>query len=125
MWAGNGGADGRNIEVGGESGDSGWATREVSIGAPLQWLGGARSGAKQASPYHSTAQPPFPYPPTPHPPTPHPQDLSGGELQRFAIAIVLVQKADVYMFDEPSSYLDVMQRLKAAKAIRSLLSITV
>jgi ATP-binding cassette subfamily E protein 1 len=38
---------------------------------------------------------------------------------------VLVQKADVYMFDEPSSYLDVMQRLKAAKAIRSLLSITV
>jgi len=27
----------------------------------------------------------------------------------------------VYMFDEPSSYLDVMQRLKAARAIRSLL----
>lgn len=51
------------------------------------------------------------------------EDLSGGELQRFAIGIVLVQKADVYMFDEPSSYLDVMQRLKAAKAIRSLLDI--
>jgi len=49
-------------------------------------------------------------------------DLSGGELQRFAIAVVLVQKADVYMFDEPSSYLDVTQRLKAARAIRSLLS---
>jgi len=49
------------------------------------------------------------------------ENLSGGELQRFAIGVCLVQKADVYMFDEPSSYLDVMQRLKAARAIRSLL----
>mmetsp|Transcript_19519 Transcript_19519/g.45328 ORF Transcript_19519/g.45328 Transcript_19519/m.45328 type:complete len:659 (+) Transcript_19519:47-2023(+) len=49
------------------------------------------------------------------------QDLSGGELQRFAIAVVSVQKADVYMFDEPSSYLDVKQRIHACKAIRSLL----
>ncbi len=49
-------------------------------------------------------------------------NLSGGELQRFAIGVVVVQKADVYMFDEPSSYLDVMQRLKAARIIRSLLS---
>lgn len=48
--------------------------------------------------------------------------LSGGELQRFAIAVVVVQKADVYMFDEPSSYLDVKQRLKAATAIRSIVS---
>eukprot|EP00041_Stephanoeca_diplocostata_P035549 m.1258484 g.1258484 ORF g.1258484 m.1258484 type:complete len:616 (+) comp24719_c0_seq5:41-1888(+) len=48
-------------------------------------------------------------------------DLSGGELQRFAIAIVCIQQADVYMFDEPSSYLDVKQRLKAGRAIRSLL----
>ena len=48
--------------------------------------------------------------------------LSGGELQRFAIGVVIVQRADVYMFDEPSSYLDVMQRLKAARAIRSLLA---
>ena len=46
--------------------------------------------------------------------------LSGGELQRFAIACVCVQEADVYMFDEPSSYLDVRQRLKAAQVIRSL-----
>lgn len=46
--------------------------------------------------------------------------LSGGELQRFAIGVVVVQKADVYMFDEPSSYLDVKQRLKAATTIRSL-----
>ena len=48
--------------------------------------------------------------------------LSGGELQRFAIAYVAVQKAHVYMFDEPSSYLDVKQRLKAAQVIRSLLT---
>lgn len=47
--------------------------------------------------------------------------LSGGELQRFAIGTVCVQKADVYMFDEPSSFLDVKQRLNAGKIIRSLL----
>jgi ATP-binding cassette subfamily E protein 1 len=47
--------------------------------------------------------------------------LSGGELQRFAIAAVAVQHSDVYMFDEPSSYLDVKQRLTAAHMIRGLL----
>lgn len=49
-------------------------------------------------------------------------DLSGGELQRFACAVVCIQRADIYMFDEPSSYLDVKQRLKAALAIRNLLN---
>lgn len=48
-------------------------------------------------------------------------ELSGGELQRFACAVVCIQQADVYMFDEPSSYLDVKQRLKAAVAIRKLI----
>lgn len=48
-------------------------------------------------------------------------DLSGGELQRFAIAVVAVQQGNIYMFDEPSSYLDVKQRLKAARTIRALL----
>jgi len=48
--------------------------------------------------------------------------LSGGELQRLAIGIVCVASADVYMFDEPSSYLDVKQRLNAARAIRKLLA---
>ncbi|PVH16743.1 translation initiation factor RLI1 [Candidozyma duobushaemuli] len=47
--------------------------------------------------------------------------LSGGELQRFALAMTCVQDANVYMFDEPSSYLDVKQRLRAAELIRSLL----
>ena len=51
-------------------------------------------------------------------------DLSGGELQRFAIAIVCIQNANIYMFDEPSSYLDVKQRLNASKAIRSMVSST-
>ncbi|KAK1226217.1 Fe-S cluster-binding ribosome biosynthesis protein [Marasmius sp. AFHP31] len=48
--------------------------------------------------------------------------LSGGELQRFAIAMTCIQRAEVYMFDEPSSYLDIKQRLKAAEVIRSLLN---
>jgi len=46
--------------------------------------------------------------------------LSGGELQRVAITIAISRKADVYYFDEPSSYLDVFQRLNAAKLIREL-----
>eukprot|EP00906_Rhabdomonas_costata_P029794 RCo042084 len=49
-------------------------------------------------------------------------ELSGGELQRFTIAITCLQEADVYMFDEPSSYLDVKQRLEAARTIRGLIS---
>ena len=46
--------------------------------------------------------------------------LSGGELQRTAVAAALSREADVYMFDEPSSYLDVKQRLQVARTIRSL-----
>jgi ATP-binding cassette subfamily E protein 1 len=46
--------------------------------------------------------------------------LSGGELQRVAIAATLSREADVYLFDEPSSYLDVKQRLQAARTIGSL-----
>jgi len=46
--------------------------------------------------------------------------LSGGELQRVAVAATLSREADVYLFDEPSSFLDVKQRLQVAKAIRSL-----
>lgn len=35
-----------------------------------------------------------------------------------------IQNADIYMFDEPSSYLDVRQRLQAAKVIRNLVQDT-
>ena len=47
-------------------------------------------------------------------------NLSGGELQRLAIAITFCKDAHVYMFDEPSSFLDVYQRLKVARIIRDL-----
>lgn len=47
--------------------------------------------------------------------------LSGGEGQRLAIASAICRDADIYIFDEPSSYLDIRQRLHAAIAIRSLL----
>ena len=46
--------------------------------------------------------------------------LSGGELQRVAIATVVLRDAKVYLFDEPSSHLDIYQRTKAARIIRSL-----
>jgi len=46
--------------------------------------------------------------------------LSGGELQRVTVAAALSREADVYLLDEPSSYLDVKQRLQVAKAIRTL-----
>ena len=46
--------------------------------------------------------------------------LSGGELQRVAVAATICREADVYLLDEPSSYLDVKQRLEVARAIRSL-----
>jgi len=46
--------------------------------------------------------------------------LSGGELQRVAVAAAICRDVDVYLFDEPSSFLDVKQRLEVARAIRSL-----
>jgi ATP-binding cassette subfamily E protein 1 len=50
--------------------------------------------------------------------------LSGGELQRLAIAALCVQKADLYLVDEPSAYLDIRQRLRAAQVIREALDDT-
>lgn len=50
-------------------------------------------------------------------------DLSGGELQRLAIGISLIQDADLYLLDEPSAYLDVEQRLKVAKLIQKTMSL--
>ena len=48
------------------------------------------------------------------------EDVSGGELQRIAIAATVLKKANVYFFDEPTSYLDIKQRLKISKFIREL-----
>ena len=46
--------------------------------------------------------------------------LSGGEVQKFAIAIALIREADNYLFDEPSSFLDISERLRMTRAIRNL-----
>jgi len=48
--------------------------------------------------------------------------ISGGELQRVAIAAASLKKANLYLFDEPTSYLDIKQRLKASNFIQSLSS---
>jgi ATP-binding cassette subfamily E protein 1 len=47
-------------------------------------------------------------------------EISGGELQLVSIAASLVKDVDLYFFDEPSSYLDIYQRLKVARIIREL-----
>ena len=46
--------------------------------------------------------------------------LSGGELQRLAMAATMMREADIYFFDEPTSYLDIYQRVKMARIIKSL-----
>lgn len=46
--------------------------------------------------------------------------VSGGELQRIAIAATVLKKANVYIFDEPTSYLDINQRMKISEFIQSL-----
>ena len=46
--------------------------------------------------------------------------VSGGELQRIAIAATVLKDANVFFFDEPTSYLDIKQRLKVSKFIREL-----
>jgi ATP-binding cassette subfamily E protein 1 len=45
-------------------------------------------------------------------------ELSGGELQKVAIAACLSRKADLFLLDEPSAYLDVEERLNMARTIR-------
>ncbi|MBN2422039.1 ribosome biogenesis/translation initiation ATPase RLI [Candidatus Woesearchaeota archaeon] len=47
-------------------------------------------------------------------------NISGGELQRVAIAAAVLKKANLYIFDELTSYLDIKQRLKISKFIREL-----
>jgi len=48
------------------------------------------------------------------------KDISGGELQRVAIAATVLKKANFYVFDEPTSYLDIKQRIKISKFIKTL-----
>ncbi|MBR9692604.1 ribosome biogenesis/translation initiation ATPase RLI [Candidatus Woesearchaeota archaeon] len=46
--------------------------------------------------------------------------LSGGELQRVAIAATVIKNANVLFFDEPTSYLDIKQRMRNANFLQSL-----
>ncbi|MBK30497.1 MAG: ribosome biogenesis/translation initiation ATPase RLI [Euryarchaeota archaeon] len=48
------------------------------------------------------------------------EHLSGGELQRVAICATLMKDADVYFFDEPSSYLDIHERMRIVRIIQEL-----
>ena len=48
------------------------------------------------------------------------KELSGGELQRIAVAVAAAKDAEFYFFDEPSSYNDVFQRAGVARVIQSL-----
>ena len=46
--------------------------------------------------------------------------LSGGELQRVAICATLLKEADVYFFDEPSSYLDIYEIMRMVSIVQDL-----
>jgi ATP-binding cassette, sub-family E, member 1 len=45
-------------------------------------------------------------------------DLSGGELQRSAVALALAHPATLYLLDEPSAYLDADERMSMARLVR-------
>lgn len=44
--------------------------------------------------------------------------ISGGELQRVAIAAAVLRKSNLVIFDEPASYLDIKQRLRMGNFIK-------
>jgi len=50
-------------------------------------------------------------------------ELSGGELQRIAVAAAASKDTEFYFFDEPSSYNDVFQRIGVARVIQNLAKI--
>ncbi|MFW6285564.1 MAG: ribosome biogenesis/translation initiation ATPase RLI [Nanoarchaeota archaeon] len=50
-------------------------------------------------------------------------NLSGGELQRYAIAKCLLEDANLYLIDEPTAFLDVEDRLKISKMIKNFMTL--
>lgn len=49
-------------------------------------------------------------------------ELSGGELQRVALTLALSREADLYLFDEPSAFLDIEQRFAFAELLRHVIN---
>ena len=49
-------------------------------------------------------------------------EISGGELQRVAIAATVLKDANLYILDEPTSYLDIKQRINISRFIKSLIN---
>ena len=49
-------------------------------------------------------------------------EISGGELQRVAIAATVLKNANLYIFDEPTSYLDIKQRINISRFVKSLIN---
>ena len=47
--------------------------------------------------------------------------LSGGELQKVAIAICLMKDADIYALDEPSAFIDVEDRIVLARSVQKFI----
>ena len=47
--------------------------------------------------------------------------LSGGELQKVAIAICLMKDADIYALDEPSAFIDVEDRMVLARSVQKFI----
>ncbi len=48
-------------------------------------------------------------------------ELSGGELQRYAIAKCLLENSQIYLLDEPTAFLDIEDRLKIAKMLKNFI----
>ncbi len=46
--------------------------------------------------------------------------LSGGELQKIAILTSCLKEADLYFFDEPLAFLDIIERLRVSEFIRKI-----
>ena len=49
-------------------------------------------------------------------------NLSGGELQRFAIVKCLLEDSDIYLLDEPTAFLDIEDRLNLSKVLKNFIS---
>jgi len=49
-------------------------------------------------------------------------ELSGGELQRVSLARALGTDADIYLFDEPTAFLDIEQRFVFASLLRKIIT---